>query len=105
METQEENKKPNELLCDDLISLLNGSFGIACNANDFFNYACADCVMIDALDLKWVLPIYKKYPRAGLNACMSYIAKQKPIKPYITKEFEEAYAEIERLNPDVQSEY
>lgn len=100
-----ENQEDKSLLYDELIALLNGSFGIACNANDFFDYACADSVLIDALDLKWVLPIYKKYPRAGLNACMSYIAKQKPINPYITKEFEEAYAEIETLNPDVQSEY
>jgi len=28
-----------------------------------------------------------------------------PIKPHITKEFEEAYAEIGKINPTVHSEY
>jgi len=95
----------NELKRDDLSELVNGSFGIAINANDFFNYACGDMVIIDALDLKWVLPIFAKYKWKGIDACMSYIAKQMPIKPHITKEFEEAYAEIEKINPTVHSEY
>ena len=43
----------NTVLCDDLRGLINGSFGIAMNANDFFNYACADMVLIDAQDLEW----------------------------------------------------
>lgn len=95
----------NTVLCDDLRGLINGSFGIAMNANDFFNYACADMVLIDAQDLEWVIPIYKKYSWKGIDACMAYIAKQMPIKPHITKEFEEAYAEIEKINPKVHSEY
>ena len=95
----------NTMLCEDLRAILKGSFGIAMNANDFFDYACADVVLIDARDLEWVIPIYKKYSWKGIDACMSYIAKQMPIKPHITKEFEEAYAEIEKLNPKVHSEY
>lgn len=93
------------LLCDDLRELIKGSFGIAMNANDFFNYACADMVLIDSQDLEWVLPIYKKYSWRGIDACMAYIAKQMPIEPYITKEFKEAYSEIEKINPKVYSEY
>lgn len=100
-----ESNNANVLLCDDLRGLIKGSFGIAMNANDFFNYACADMVLIDAQDLEWVLPIYKKYSWKGVDACMAFIAKQMPIKPHITKEFEEAYAEIEKINPKVNSEY
>ena len=90
---------------DDLISIIKGSFGIAMNANDFFDYACAESVTIDAKDLEWVLPIYKKYSWRGIDACMAYIAKRMPIKPHITKEFEEAYEEIKKMNPKVHSEY
>ncbi len=89
----------------DLLAFLRGSFGICMNANDFFSYASADSVILDPKDLNWVLPVCRKYPKAGENACMSYIAKRKPIKPWITPEFESAYAEIEAMNPDVQSEY
>lgn len=91
----------NNLLKD----LINGSFGIEMNANDFFNYACADMVLIDPADLEWVLPIYKKYGWSGIDACMAYIAKRMPIKPHVTKEFEEAYEEIKNINPEVYSEY
>lgn len=93
----------NNVLCDDLHGLIKGSFGIAMNANDFFNYASPDMVLIDAQDLEWVLPIYKKYSWKGVDACMAYIAKKMPIKPHITKEFEEAYAEIKKMKPEVHS--
>jgi hypothetical protein len=103
MSIEEQNNNTDAQLCDDLRGLINGSFGIAMNANDFFNYACADMVFINANDLEWVLPIYKKYSWAGVDACIAYIAKHMPIKPHITKEFEEAYAEIEKINPKVYS--
>ena len=73
--------------------------------NDFFNIACSDMVLVYSEDLDWVLPIFKKYSWSGLDACMAYIAKQMPLNVYIKKEFEEAYAEIEKLNPKVHSEY
>lgn len=95
----------NEIDLETLLELVNGSFGITCNANDFFNYACADAVTISPADLKWVLPIVKKYGHDGENACLSYIAKQQPIKPWITEKFQAAYKEIEELNPKVNSEY
>lgn len=84
--------------------LVYSSFWFHANANDFFNYACADAVQISVDDLEWVLPIMEKYPAAGLNACMSFIRKQKPIEPWITKEFKAAYAELETLNPTIDSE-
>lgn len=90
---------------EDLRKLINGSFGIMMNANDFFAYACADAVTIDPKDLEWVMPIFQKYSWTGIDACMAYIVKHMPIKPHITKEFEEAYAEIVKLNPQVHSEY
>lgn len=71
----------------------------------FFNYACADTVLIDVQDLKWVIPIYENHGWVGIDACMAYIAKQVPIKPHITKEFKAAYSEIEKMNPKVYSEY
>ena len=42
------------------------------------------------------------YGWKGIDACMAFIAKQMPIKPHITKEFEEAYAEIEKINPHIK---
>jgi len=99
------NNDTKSELHDDLISLVKGSFGIQMNASDFFNYACADSVLIDSMDLKWVIPIYKKYSWTGIDACMAYIAKQMPIEPHVTKEFKEAYAEIEKIKPEVHSEY
>ena len=80
------------------------SFWIALNANDFFGYACADCVKIDSDDLEWIIPFVKKYERDGINAVLAYIRQAKPLKPYITPEFELAYKEIEELNPEVYSE-
>ena len=88
-----------------LRDLIKGSFGIALNANDFFAYACADMVILDERDLVWVLPIFQKYSWTGIYACMAYIAKQMPIKPYITEKFESVYKELELLNPEVFSEY
>ena len=78
---------------------------IACNANDLFGDGRADTVIIEPKDLEWVLPIYIKYNGEGLDACMAYIAKQMPIDSDITKNFKEAYAEIEIINPKVYSFY
>lgn len=84
--------------------IINQSFWIGLNANDFFAYACADCVDMDPFDLEWVVPIVKKYPTSGLDACQAYIRKQMPIPPYITEEFNQAYEEICTLKPNVRSE-
>lgn len=105
IEKQRKTNSENSLLCDELIALLNGSFGIAINLSDFFNYACADMILIHTKDLYWVLPMYKKHGWVGVYAAVSFIAKKMPIKPYITAEFKEAYSEIEKINPEVHSEY
>lgn len=81
------------------------SFGIALNANDFFSYASADMVLLDVQDLVWVIPMYKRYNLCGLNACMAYIAKRMPIEPHISYQFKVAYVELEKLNPEVHSDY
>ena len=106
MENEEQNKiSSNTLLCDELLAVLNGSFGVAINLSDFFNYACADMMLMDTQDLYWVLPMYKKYGWDGVYAAVSYIAKKMPIKPNINDKLKEAYAEIEKINPEVHSEY
>lgn len=88
-----------------LRKLINISTGIAINANDFFSVASADTVIINAKDLEWVIPIFKKYGWKGIEACISYIAKQMPIKDHMTKVFNEAYEDIKKNNPKVYSEY
>ena len=88
---------------DTLCSMLTGSFGILLNANDFFNYATAECVTIDSLDLHWILPIYKQFGEDGLNACMSYIDGRKPIIQWQNDKFNLAYKELERIKPKVES--
>jgi len=103
--SKEQNNNANVLLCDELLAVLNGSFGVAINLSDFFNYSCADMMLIDTQDLYWVLPMYKKYGWDGIYAAVSFIAKQMPIKPNINDKFKEAYAEIEKINPEVHSEY
>lgn len=89
----------------DLNELVKNSFGIAMNANDFFAYAAADSVIIDYEDLKWVLPIFKKYGGPGIHACMAYIAKKQPIDPWVNDEYKAAFAAIEQIKPEVYSEY
>ena len=103
MKTEEQSNNANVLLCDELLAVLNGSFGVAINLSDFFNYACADMMLIDTQDLYWVLPMYKKYGWGGVYAAVSFIAKQMPIKPNINDKFKEAYAEIEKINTEVHS--
>lgn len=101
----ENTQKIDTLLCDELVTILKGSFGIAINLSDFFYFACADMLFLDTRDLYWVLPIYKKYEWDGLYASVSFIAKKMPLKPHINDKFTEAYAEIEKLNPKIHSEY
>lgn len=101
--SEEYNK---EILYDNLVNMISlGSFGICFNANDFFNYACADTVIIDGNDLEWVIPIFIKYKWDGINACMAYIAKKYPLEEHITEKFQNAHNEIQKLNPNVHSEY
>lgn len=81
------------------------AFQVTLNANDFFNYACADAVTIDMWDLEeWVLPIVQEHGLSGIHACMAFIRKEMPIKPWQTEKFKAAYREIELLDPEVSTE-
>lgn len=85
-------------------NILKYSFGILLNANDFFGCACADAVLLDANDIEWAALIVDKYGIDGVNAVMSFIRKEKPLPSYQTDKFEQAYKELEYLNPDVWSD-
>lgn len=85
--------------------ILELSFGITLNANDFFWYSTAAALTIDNLDLHWIIPIYDKYGNEGLNACMAYIAETMPLEYYQTENFKKAYAELEEIRPAVWSEF
>lgn len=87
----------------DIIQLLNDSHGILLNANDFFDYASADAVLLDVQDFVWAIPIYKKYGTAGYYAIMAFIEKKDPLPPYITEKYEEAMQELKELNPKIYS--
>jgi hypothetical protein len=84
--------------------LLNSSFYLYLNANDFFQAACADMVVFSPYDTHWAAPIAAKYKQDGVNAIMSYIRKQQPLGPYHTAAFKAAYDELVALNPVVDSE-
>lgn len=88
-----------------LAKLVNNSFGIVVNANDFFCFACAASMLIDPLDLPWVLRYYRKYGHAGLNACMSYIAKADPIEVHKTDTYILAKNKLNAEKPIVHSEW
>ena len=94
------------LLCDEFISILedgNGTFGIVINLSDFFD-TCADSIMIDVQDFIWILPFYKKYDWDGIYAAVSFIVKQLPMKNQMNQKFNDAYKEIELLNPMINTE-
>lgn len=89
----------------EIIDTVKGSFGIALNANDFFNYACADSVLLEYGDFHWSMPIIRKYGIDGENAVMSKIANLLPIIERQTDKFNQALAEINSLNIKIISEY
>jgi hypothetical protein len=75
------------------------TFTVSCN--DFFNYASADIIEIDTLNLEWIIPIVEKFGDDGMDACISYIRKQKPIPHFLTEKFNNAYKSIEKLEPKI----
>lgn len=87
-----------------LEKLIKDSHGICLNASDFFNYSCADMIILTYEDLAWALPIFEKYDQDGINACMCYIRGLPPIKEHINEIFDHAFDEIVKLNPQVTSE-
>jgi hypothetical protein len=75
-------------------TFISASFDIKMNANDFFNYACAQMVGIVSDDAWWVIEHIEKYGDNGVNSAMAYIQNQEPISPYRTNEFNEAIKEL-----------
>ena len=84
--------------------ILNGTFTLDMNANDFFYYACAQSVPIESHDVEWMIPIVMRFSASGLNACIAYVANREPIKPWRTPEFEEAILMLKQLKPIVHSD-
>lgn len=76
-------------------------FSAAFNANDFFQYACAQAVNITEEDFPWVLEHIEKYGQEGMDACMSYIQNQEPVTPRLTKELKVAIQELMDRNQEV----
>lgn len=89
----------------ELRDLIHDSFGVCLNANNFFDYASADMVIVDPEDLWWVCKLTEKFGATGRNAAMAKIAGRDPIKPYQTDVFRAAMAYLEELNPEVVSEH
>jgi len=69
-------------------------FGAHFNANDFFQYACAQAVTIVEEDFPWVLEHIEKHGNDGMDAAMSYIQNQEPITARLTKELKAAIQEL-----------
>ena len=94
----------NTVFMSKLQELINDSFAVVFNANDFFCVASSYPFYVDSEDISWILPIYERYGIDGLNACMSHIQKQDPLKPYMNDKFLLARKEIEETNPNVSTE-
>ncbi len=86
-------------------TLLFNMFGGTFNASDFFNYACADAVMINESDFHWMLKYIDKYGQDGFNACMAYIQNTEPIKPFLKDNFNAAIKELIENKQEVDSDY
>lgn len=88
----------------EIIDTIKSSFGIALNANDFFEYNCPDMVFLDYENFHWAFPIIRKYDIDGENAVMSKIRNQLPLKEYQNKKFKEALNEINSMDIEVMSD-
>lgn len=84
--------------------LLNCSFEVVLNANDFFMFACADAVKLDYEDYEWALPFIEKHGYIGVDAVMCRVRGCLPIKPRQTPELLAVYQELLDLNVTVASE-
>ena len=85
-------------------SLINDSLEIEMNCSDFFAYSTAWVLTIYPEDLKWIIPFIQKHEKEGINAVCAYIENLKPLKHYITEEFEIAIKELIDSNQKVCSD-
>ena len=89
---------------DGLKIILEESFSIELNANDFFGYACAMSVSLDALDLEWAIPFVAENPVYGVRAIMCYIQNSLPIKPHRSSGLKNALKSLKKLSPKLNSD-
>lgn len=105
---------PSGYTIEDVEKVFSDVWGIVLNANDTFEYATSEGVLLVPSDFWWALDIMKRYPRGGDVAVMSYISfengrgKRIPIFRTTLEErfpdFGAAYAELEKLQPEVYSD-
>lgn len=102
----ESNRQKNELqsMVNSYNLFLNNMFVGEFNANDFFHYATAHSVCIDESDFDWVLHHIQKWGQSGMNACVSYIQNQTPIKPHLTEKFNKSLSELIERNQKVNGD-
>lgn len=94
----------NTKITSPLQLIIDSSFSLDMNCNDFFAYACAWGLTVNATDIEWMIPIIEKYNMEGLNACQAYIANTQPIGPYLTENFLLAIEDLKVLNPEVYTD-
>lgn len=82
-------------------TLLDYSFGVELNANDFFHYATAQMVVVSNADVDWICEHIQKYDRVGLDAVMAYIQNHPPLPRYCTPHFDMAIQELMERNQEV----
>jgi hypothetical protein len=86
--------------------IIESSFSIDLNANDFFEYACAQVVSVNTSDIEeWIVPFVEEWGEVGTDVVLSYIQNQKPIPPYETERFKEAMEALMQKNPNVYSDW
>jgi hypothetical protein len=86
--------------------IIESSFSIDLNANDFFEYACSQAVSVNMSDLQeWIIPFVEEWGDVGVDVILSYIQNQKPIAPYETDEFKKAMDALIKKNPNVYSDW
>lgn len=83
--------------------IMNCSFSILLNANDFFNYACADAEEMDEEDTYQLYPIIRKYGYDAINAYMSHKRGVLPINPHRTTKFFKALEEVKKIQWEWES--
>lgn len=86
--------------------IIESSFSIDLNANDFFDYACVQVVSINISDIKqWIAPFIKEWGEVGIHVVLSYIQNKQPIPPYETERFKEAMEALMQKKHNVLSDW
>ncbi len=86
-------------------NLLNISLGIVFDISDMFLVASAATITISIDDYIWIENIYDEYGNCGLNAAISYILNTKPLAPYITDKYNEAYSYLMNSKQEIYGIY